>query len=404
MTTERASQLRVLGLVMLPIALFLERGVYYQFRAAFFLRAMDAGATPKEIGAVMSAGVWVGIAGYVLGGLASLARGHLSVLIGLGLSLLGYLLMAVAPSGWATAEIFVRLGSGCAILGFYAAMAGVGASLGHRVAGIALLQVAASVGGFLGPLGATASRISPWLVYVGLLPVVLAMLLLAVDWWMATTWERTQRPTEPPVNWGHAFAVAGVMILGGVLSAPIESATSTALFDVLGRGSGSSGMFVLASLVTIGGALIAAIAMGLAGLLAPRAIQPAPVVGSGLLCAGLGGGIGVAGSAVGITAALWLASLFAGLGTAVADALLLALLMGAFSRRWVGLGLLVYFSATRGVAGIFYAIGSVSPDLGVVIGGLSSGLALLLGVVALLLSKPLSAWLLRAPEDEPAGI
>ncbi|MCA9647974.1 MAG: hypothetical protein KC492_45090, partial [Myxococcales bacterium] len=145
MTADRPSTLRALGLVMLPIALFLERGVYYQFRAAFHFRAMDAGADFKEIGAVMALGVWVSIAGYVIGGLLSLVRGQLAILVGLACALLGYLLMAVAPGGWAAAEFLTRFASGCTMLGFYAAIAGVGANFGQRMAGVALLQIAANV-------------------------------------------------------------------------------------------------------------------------------------------------------------------------------------------------------------------------------------------------------------------
>ncbi|MGE0320751.1 MAG: hypothetical protein AB7K71_00065 [Polyangiaceae bacterium] len=403
MTADRPSQLRALGLVMLPIALFLERGVYYQFRAAFHFRAMDAGASIKEIGAVLAIGAWVSIVGYGVGGLLSLVKGQLAILLGLGCSLLGYLLMAVAPGGWAAAEMLTRFAGGCTTLGFYAAIAAVGASFGQRMAGVALLQIAANVGGFIGPLGATASRVSPWLAYIGLFPVVLAMLLAAVDWWMANGWERTHRPTEPAMDWLHALMVAGIVIAAGILSAPIDYYASSALFDALGKSGVSSGMFVVATLVSVGGALIAGIALTLAGLIAPRSMQPAPMVGAALLCTGLGGGIGVAGSALGVVIALWLATFFGGLGSTILNVILLGVLSSAFSRRWVGLGLLVYFSATRGVAGIFYALGSADSSVGVVLGGLSAGLALLLGVVALILSKPIGAWLVKEPPAEPAA-
>ncbi len=403
MTSERQGQLRALGLVMLPIAMFLERGVYYQFRAAFAVRAMNAGGTTKEIGAALAMGIWIGIAGYVLGGLLSLVRGHLAALIGLGTSLLGYLLMTVAPLGWATADVLVRVGSACTALGFYAAIGVAGSSLGQRVAGMALLQVAAHVGSFLGPLGATAARMSPWLAYVGLLPIVLALLLLAVDWWMAATWERAHRPSDSPINWAFALSVSGLVICVGALSAPTEYFATQALFDSIAHGSGPTSLFVLASLTTSGPALIAGIGLSLVGLIAPHAMRPAPVAGVGLLGAGLGAGLGVVGSALSVGAAFWIAALFSGFGAGVLDVLLLGVLVGAFSRRWVGLGLLAYFVTTRVVSGVLYAIGRVSEDAGIVVAGLSAGGVLVLGAVALLLGKPLNAWLTKEPKESEAG-
>ena len=109
----------------------------------------------------------------------------------------------------------------------------------------------------------------------------------------------------------------------------------------------------------------------------------------------------MAGSALGLGLLLWVSSFFGGLGTALVSALLLALLLGAFSRRWVGLGLFTYFAATQGVGGIFYVVGTLSPEAGLVVGGLSAGVALLLGAVALISSKPLSAWLVKEPETQP---
>ncbi|MEZ4374322.1 MAG: hypothetical protein R3B07_26110 [Polyangiaceae bacterium] len=403
MTTERTSQLRVLALVMLPIALFLERGVYYQFRAAFAVRAIDAGATSKEFGAVLAIGIWVGVGGYVVGGLLSLVRGHLACLIGLGIAMLGYLLMSVAPSGWAAATLLVSFGAGCTTLGFYAAVARACSTFGQRVGGVALLLVASNIGGFIGPLGATATRVSPWLAYVGLLPVLLSVLLAAVDWWMASTWERTHLREETSVNWAHAAGVTAACIAVAALTAPIDEVAGSALFQAIAKGGGPPSLYAVGTLVTVVGALVGSLALGLTGLVAPRALPPAPVFGSGLLCAGLGGGIGAAGGALGITAALWVATFFGGLGTTLVDILLLAFVASALSRRYVGLGLLVYFAVSRAVGGVLFGLSSASPDAGTVLGALCAGGTLLLGVVVLVLSKVLSAWLVKEPEAEPTS-